>query len=117
MRRALCAGLMAAGISFVTAGGTAALGLRLNMTPSVPTGLWRVWPAAGALQRGGVVQACLPEHISAEGRKRGYLHGGKCPGKAYPVLKPVGALPGDVVKVTPAAVLVNGRDVVPRGLT
>jgi type IV secretory pathway protease TraF len=49
------------------------LGFRLNETPSVPVGLWRV-SAIAVLERGRVVSFCPPAtNVFLEARRRGYL--------------------------------------------
>jgi conjugative transfer signal peptidase TraF len=84
-------------------------GLRLNDTPSVPTGLWRVLPFDGPLKRGQIVSICPPPTpVFAEAHTRGYLAKGRCPSGLEPMLKPVAAIGGDVVQKTPNGVTVNG---------
>lgn len=86
-----------------------ALGLRWNVTPSVPTGLYRQAPLQ--LQRGALVMACLDPQAPAVrlAIDRGYLPAGRCPGGLAPVLKPIAALPGDLVAQGPGGLSVNGR--------
>jgi conjugative transfer signal peptidase TraF len=86
-------------------------GLRFNTTASMPIGIWwtRAAPFTG-IGRGTVVTYCLPPE-RAKVRiavQRGYLGKGICPGGIEPLLKPVVALPGDVVTVTAEGVAVNG---------
>jgi conjugative transfer signal peptidase TraF len=86
------------------------LGFRLNETPSVPVGLWRV-SAAAVLERGRVVSLCPPATDAfLEARRRGYLHRGRCPCALEPMLKVLAGLPGDEVLQT-AEALINGRAV------
>ena len=80
-------------------------GLRLNLTPSVPRGVYLL--TAGVPTRGSLVAACLPAEVAALGRQRGYLGSGKCPSGSTPVLKIVAATAGDVVDVG-TDVRVNG---------
>ncbi len=62
--------------------------------------------------RGAIVLACLPPEVAAFARERGYVpRGGACPGGGVPVGKPVLAIPGDTVTVTPNGILVNGAPV------
>ena len=82
-------------------------GLRLNWSQSLPLGLYRLAP--GDLERGALVAACLPLEHGLEGRRRGYLLSGRCPGGASPVLKTIGATGGDVVSIRAGGVLVNGE--------
>ncbi len=82
-------------------------GFRLNLTGSMPLGLYRAVP--GPLVRGSLVLLCLPPHVAAFARARGYVpRGGMCPGGILPVGKPVLALPGDTVTVTATGLRVNG---------
>ncbi len=82
-------------------------GLRLNLTGSLPPGLYRAAP--GSLVRGSLVLVCLPPGVAAFARARGYVpRGGACPGGVLPIGKPVFALPGDTVTVTATGLGVNG---------
>lgn len=82
-------------------------GLRLNLTGSLPVGLYRAAP--GPVVRGVRVLVCLPPRVAAFARARGYVpRGGVCPGGILPVGKPVLALPGDTVTVTAGGLRVNG---------
>lgn len=83
-------------------------GLRLNLTSSMPVGLYLT--TRGPLTRGSTVLACLPAGVALEARLRGYVsRGGLCPHGTMPVGKPILALPGDTVTVTPTALVLNGR--------
>ncbi len=83
--------------------------LRLNLSPSMPRGVYRLGPRpAGPPPRGIWVAACPPEASAALARVRGYVRLGDCAGGIQPVIKPVGAVPGDVVAVGPDGVQVNG---------
>lgn len=82
-------------------------GVRINLTGSLPVGLYRVTETRPV--RGAIVLVCLPPGVADFARDRGYVpRGGSCAGGMAPVGKPVFALPGDVVTVTPAALLLNG---------
>ena len=82
------------------------LGLRINLSASAPRGLYRA--ALGTPQRGMWVAACVSTDAAALGLSRGYLRPGPCPGGAEPVLKPVVAVAGDVVELSPHGIAVNG---------
>lgn len=99
-------GLAVVGILTATA-----LGVRLNVTPSVPTGLYLQHQVAPNPARGQLVVACLDPAIAAVGQAitRGYLPVGDCPGRIAPVLKPVVAVAGDRIEATPAGITVNGE--------
>ncbi len=100
--------LLASSVALLAAGRLA--GLRLNLTGSLPVGLY---VAAGAAPvRGALVLVCLPPEVAAFARARGYVPwGGECPGGVVPVGKPVLAVGGDTVTVTPTGLLVNGAPV------
>ena len=84
-------------------------GLRVNTTPSMPVGLWRVAPVVAELRRGDIVTACPPEAAGTrEAAARGYLAAGTCPGGYEPLVKPVAAVADDLVAVGRAGVSVNG---------
>ena len=55
-----------------------------------------------------VVIACLSGAEATEAEDRGYLGLGSCPGGVEPVVKPVAAVAGDVITVTPKGIVVNG---------
>ena len=101
---------LAFGGALVASGAAAQLaGYRLNVTPSVPLGIWRVH-TADSLVRGDVVTVCPPDNeTSRMARARGYLMHGSCPGSFIPLIKPVGAVAGDRVMINAAGVHVNGR--------
>lgn len=83
------------------------IGLRLNLTGSMPIGVYVV--ARDAPTRGSIVLACLSPDIAEMARARGYLsRGGSCPGGVAPVGKPVLAVPGDTIIVAVAGLVLNG---------
>lgn len=85
-------------------------GVRLNLTGSLPIGLYVV--THGPPVRGAVVLVCLPETWAELASRRGYVpNGNSCPGGMMPVGKPVFALPGDTVEVTATGLTLNGRPV------
>ena len=86
-----------------------AAGLRLNLTDSIPSGLYRQRaPAPAALRRGAIVLACLPLDVAEFARTRGYLPRGSCPGGTMPVGKIVVATAGDTVTVCDSGIRING---------
>jgi conjugative transfer signal peptidase TraF len=58
--------------------------------------------------RGVLVVACVPPAAARLARERGYLAEGSCPGGTQPILKRIGAVPGDLVDLEPDGVAVNG---------
>ncbi len=87
-------------------------GLRINLTPSEPIGLWRIEAVGRPVALGDLVFVCPPPgRITAFGLDRGYFRQGSCPGGAGPLIKTVIALAdahiaiSDVVMVDGVAVL------------
>lgn len=86
-------------------------GVRINLTTSVPPGIYVARPD------GAYVAVCLEGEASRLAKDRRYLQRGVCPGGLAPILKMVVARPGDVVQITASGVSVNGRtlpDTTPR---
>src|SRR5438552_8418801 len=79
--------------------------VRLNVSPSVPLGLYRMVDEPVA--RGVLVVACVPLTAARLARERGYLARGSCPGGTQPVLKRIGAVPGDLVDLELDGIAVN----------
>ncbi len=94
--------------------GAMAFDVRLNFTDSAPRGLWTVETIDRlSIKRGSLVSICPPDRpIVRAVADLGGLPAGDCPilGVA-PLLKPVGAVPGDVIR------LYKGRSVTVNGIT
>lgn len=96
---------LASSVALLAAGRLA--GLRLNLTGSLPVGLYVTSPSLPV--RGALVLACLPARVAAFAHARGYVpRGEECPNGVAPIGKPVAAIAGDTVAVTPAGLSVNG---------
>jgi conjugative transfer signal peptidase TraF len=80
--------------------------VRLNISPSAPLGLYRM--VDQPVSRGVLVAACVPPAAARLARERGYLAAGSCPGGTQPVLKRIGAVPGDLVDLELDGLAVNG---------
>ena len=89
--------------------GVTALPFTVNFSPSMPTGIYRTAPAAGALVRDDVIVVCPPVAAAEFARLRGYLGPGPCAPGTASLLKFVAAVSGDVVTASPAGIRVNGR--------
>ncbi len=70
-------------------------GLRLNPTPSLPKGIYRV--VSGVPAKGDLVAFCLEGEFAQLALERGYLEPGSCPSGLRPLLKRLSGMPGDVV--------------------
>ena len=85
-------------------------GYRLNQTISMPLGWYHLTPRADRpLKRGVLVVFCPPQSkVFAQAVERHYLKAGPCPNHTQPLLKPVAAIPGDTVLLSPSGVRING---------
>lgn len=85
------------------------LGIRINTTASVPLGLWLERPASHALSRGDYVAICPTDTpVFRIARDRDYIEAGWCAGGYEVMFKPIAAVAGDVVQVSPDGIEVNG---------
>lgn len=101
--------LVAAAACLCVAGG---LGLRVNLTSSIPIGLYRRSANNSSLRRGDIVLVCLRTALAGFAHARGYVpRGGRCPGGTAPVGKLVLALAGDTVTADANGLRVNGTPV------
>ena len=80
-----------------------AANLRINWTPSEPRGIYQVKPISAGINRGDLIEFCYG------GAKGPYMTRGVCPNNTAPFLKQVVGVPGDLVVVGDAGVMVNGR--------
>lgn len=80
-----------------------AANLRINWTPSEPRGIYQVKPVSAGVNRGDLIEFCY------SGVKGPYMTRGVCPNDTAPFLKEVVGVPGDVVVVGEAGVMVNGH--------
>jgi conjugative transfer signal peptidase TraF len=78
------------------------LGLRVNVSPSLPVGLYI------STDSGSLVEFCPAEPFASVALTRGYRTLGACADGGAPLLKPVVATTGDVVNVLPGGLDVNG---------
>jgi conjugative transfer signal peptidase TraF len=103
---ALTAGAVLAPAAIICTAG-AALGVRLNLTNSVPIGLYVISDGPEAR----LVEFCPPEPFATLSRERGYRERSQfgCPDGARPLLKPIAATAGDLVNVSPRGIEVNGK--------
>jgi conjugative transfer signal peptidase TraF len=85
--------------------------LRVNLSPSIPVGVYVARPVpsrAVLLPRGQLVALCLGETLAAWARARGYLRRGSCPDGSSPIGKPIFGIAGDTLEVTRAGISRNG---------
>lgn len=85
-------------------------GLRLNLTPSYPLGLWRIVSLDRPIATGDLVFICPPETaVFVLGLERGYVRRGLCPGWLSPLIKTVVALPGQHIEIN-VVVMIDGQE-------
>ena len=78
-------------------------GLRINLTPSYPLGIWRIVPLDRKVAVGDLVMICPPPTSAFTlARQRGYLRLGLCPGWLSPLIKTVAATQGQRVEIAGA---------------
>jgi conjugative transfer signal peptidase TraF len=81
-------------------------GIRLNLTPSEPLGIWRIEPVSRDLVIGDLVFICPPPTPPfQEAWQRGYLRRGLCVSGFAPLIKTVVALPSQRVAVGDTVVI------------
>lgn len=75
-------------------------GMRLNLTPSEPLGIWHIEPLSRDPLVGDLVFICPPPTPQLEEAwQRGYLRRGLCASGFAPLIKTVAALPGQHVAI------------------
>lgn len=82
--------------------------LRLNFTPSLPAGVYRMLPV-DSLLAGDTASFCLEGDAARMALSRGYLQSGLCPSGVQPLVKIVAGLPGDSLAPDSLGIRVNGR--------
>lgn len=84
-------------------------GLRANLSPSYPLGLWRIDPLNRHVRIGDRIFICPPLTAQIrQARERGYLRLGLCPGWLSPLIKTVVAVPGQTIEIE-GSVVIDGR--------
>ena len=93
---------------FVVCGLAYAAGIRLNTTPSIPLGVYRL--TNEPIVKGVYVLFCPPPAAVFDMAKaRGYLGAGYCPGGYGHLMKKILAVQDDVVSIGTDGVQVNGQ--------
>lgn len=92
--------------SIVSVAGAAG-GVRVNMTPSIPLGIYRT--SSEPIRKGAYVMFCPPEKaVFRLALKRRYIEPGNCPVGSYPMMKRILAAKNDRVEIGPNGVAING---------
>jgi conjugative transfer signal peptidase TraF len=80
-------------------------GIRVNASASLPIGLYRI----SADESARLVEFCPAEPFGSLSSSRGYRAQGDCPDGAEPLMKPIVAVSGDIVRLSTSGVAVNGH--------
>lgn len=84
-------------------------GLRVNLTPSFPLGVWRIEPLEKPAGVGDVVFICPPRTAKfAMALARGYLRPGSCAGGLSPLIKEIVAVAEADVRIA-SSITIDGR--------
>jgi conjugative transfer signal peptidase TraF len=103
---AVCFGLLLS--ILLLCGLTYTAGIRLNTTPSIPVGIYRL--TNDPLTKGAYVYFCPPPtSVFDMAKDRGYLSAGFCPGGYGHLMKKILATQKDGVAIKKDGVQVNGR--------
>ena len=95
-------------IALLLIGTTAAVAnLRLNVSHSMPVGLWRAIPMGSQAE---YVEICPPPGWRSLMQDRGYSGAGPCDGLS-PLVKPIVAKAGDLIELSNELVRVNGVEI------
>src|SRR6185312_14291654 len=93
------------GVSFVGPFFVAhAIGVRINLSPSLPIGLY----LETSDLRTRLIEFCPAEPYATFAMERGYRSAGNCPDGGAPLMKPIVAIAGDVVRISADGLAVNG---------
>ncbi|HTE45042.1 MAG TPA: conjugative transfer signal peptidase TraF, partial [Gemmatimonadaceae bacterium] len=84
-----------------------AAGLRINLTGSIPPGVYQI--THSPVVCGAIVLMCLPEPVAAFAKARGFIPRGSCTDGSAPIGKTVAAVAGDTIDVISSGIAVNGR--------
>lgn len=84
------------------------LGIRINTTPSIPIGIYKVTDKLP--RKGDIVSFCPPNNsLFQEVKFRGWISKGFCDGELGIMMKIIVAEAGDVVSIDPSGVFINGE--------
>lgn len=83
-------------------------GFRLNVTPSMPRGIYRLIP--GSLRRGDMAAFCLDGPWAQLAARRGYVASGQCQSGIRPLIKNLAAIPGDGLEISDYGITVLAQD-------
>ena len=80
----------------------------INVSDSLPLGIYQTEKAARPYVKGDLVLSCVPGVYADFAFDRGYISSGRCSARTAPVGKYIAAEPGDRVLINEQGVYVNG---------
>lgn len=84
------------------------LGVRINTTPSIPIGIYKVTDKHPS--KGDIVSFCPPNtFLFQEVKLRGWINKGFCDGELGTMMKILVAEAGDIISIDPSGVFINGE--------
>ncbi|MDR2819478.1 MAG: conjugative transfer signal peptidase TraF [Desulfovibrio sp.] len=98
--------LMLLSASFIVLAGLYGAGFRINVTASMPPGIYRIF-FDETPKRGGYVSFCPDEDAAAVALNAGYLQPGSCMSGVRPLLKILVGVAGDTLRIAPEGVYIN----------
>lgn len=108
MRKTAQITLLIAGCSAAIILTAMAAGIRINITPSYPIGIYQI--THEPITKGSMVIFCPPDNAATrQALNRGYIMAGFCPGGYSILIKKVFAMEGDAVRISADGVFVNGK--------
>ncbi|WP_286036149.1 conjugative transfer signal peptidase TraF [Succinatimonas hippei] len=81
----------------------------INVSSSLPTGIYLIKNDENPPQKGDLVLSCIPSLYATLAFERGYLTSGKCENKIAPVGKYIAAAKGDKVQTASDGIYINGK--------
>lgn len=81
----------------------------INVSSSLPYGIYIIESDDLALKKGDLVLSCIPDLYADLAFERGYLMSGKCKNRIAPVGKYIAALEGDEVITTEHGIYINAN--------
>lgn len=98
-------------LAVVVLGAGMAAGFRVNVSRSLPLGLYRIVGDRSTVGRGSIVIVCLPREWTRFALQREILGPGHCDGGSYGLGKMVFAVGGDVVELRRDGLTINGTPI------
>jgi conjugative transfer signal peptidase TraF len=92
--------------SIIVLAGLYGAGFRINVTSSMPLGIYRVVDGETP-KRGGYVSFCPDGDVAIHALDNGYLQPGSCMSGTRPLLKVLVGVAGDTLRITPEGVYIN----------